>query len=274
MKEKGPFFAVPRTTLETSEGPAEFPILYYDTSVVVALFMVDRDAADAEVRDQGLRLAMTRGGSSVAFIAGYDYRVTSIGPYFEVGIAIPVVPADAPSGNRWPQVLRDVDSKGRDLGYHVLHLPVSTAAANAAGREVWGLPKFVTSMDVRHSGRDVLVRVDDPTGGEPIMELSGRAGIGVPAPSLPIVLYSELHDAMLRTTVNVRGGNALRAGGGVALRIGDGQHPMAQTLRRLGMDGARPLSLLTTHDFQSRLNLGSPVGAVAESASRSGQVTS
>ncbi len=264
MKQKGPFFAVPRTTLETSEGPAEFPILYYDTSVVVALFMVDREAADAEVRAQGLRLAMTRGSSSVAFIAGYDYRVTSIGPYYEVGLAIPVVPADARAGGRWQQTLRDVDSQGRDLGYHVLHLPVSTATADAAGREVWGLPKFVTSMDVRHSGRDVLVRVDDPAGGEPIMELSGRAGIGVPAPSLPIVLYSYLDDAMLRTTVNVRGGNTLRAGGGVQLRIGDSTHPMAETLRRLGLDGKRPLSLLTTHDFQSRLNLGTPIGAAAE----------
>lgn len=270
MADKQPFFAVPRTTLETSEGPAEFPILYYDTSVVVALFSIDRDAAAAEVADQGLRPALTRSGSSVVFLAGYDYRVTSIGPYYEVGVAIPVVPVDAPSGNRWHQVLRDEEGPGRDLGYHVLHLPVSTAAANAAGREIWGLPKFVTGMDVRHSGREVLVRVDEPDGSGRIMELAGRAGPGIPAPSLPIVLYSTLDGQMLRTTVNVRGGNSLRPGGTVRLRIGDSGHPMAQTLRRLGMHNKRPVSLLTTHDFQSRLNLGVPIGADATTSRSSG----
>jgi len=83
MTAKEPFFCVPRSTRQTSEGPAEFPIFYYDTSVVMAALFVDRAAADAEIRGKGLRLAMTRGNRSVAVLAGYDYRTTVIGRYFE-----------------------------------------------------------------------------------------------------------------------------------------------------------------------------------------------
>ncbi len=259
MRTDEPFFSVPRTVRETSEGPVELPILYYDTSVIISMFLVDRDAAEAEVRAAGLRPALSRGGRTIAVLASYDYRATTVGPYFEVGLAIPVVPMDAPSGQRWLQALAGEESARRDLGYHVLHLPVSTAAANAAGRELWGLPKFVTSMDVRLHGGEVLARVDDPDGGEPVMELEGRAGVGIPGPMLPIVLYSHVDGHMVRTTVNARGGNVMRTGGSVRLSVGSGGHPMARTMHRLGLAGARPIGLLTTHRFQSRLNLGVPV---------------
>lgn len=261
MSEKRPFFSVPRTTEQTSEGPVECPILYYDTSVVMGAFLVDRTAADSIVSQHGLRLALSRGDHTVAVLAGFDYRATSIGPYYEVGLAIAVVPEEAPPGDRWKQILSDPESLGRDLGYDVLHLPVSTAVANAGGRELWGFPKFVTSIDVRHSGRDILMRVDDPDGSGSIMLLEGRAGVGAPAPTFPLVLYPRLNGQMLRTTVNARGGNSLRSAGSLRVRVGGGDHPMAQTMRQLGLDGARPLAVLTTHRFQSRLNLGVPIGS-------------
>jgi hypothetical protein len=105
------------------------------------------------------------------------------------------------------------------------------------------------------------------------MAIEGQAGVvGVPSPTLPIVLYSRLEGTLLRTTVNARGGNTLRTAGSVRLSIGGSAHPMAQTLHRLGMDGASPLSVLTTHRFQSRLNAGAslgPLAATAETATRS-----
>lgn len=255
-----PFFAVPRTAHPTSAGPVDLPIFYYDTSYVVSLFVVDRAAAEAQVRHEGLRPALTWQNRAVAALASYDYRVSTVGPYFEVGLAIPVVPEDAPAGDRWGQVLRNEEDPKRDLGFAVLHLPVTTEAANVAGREIWGLPKFVTAIDVHHSGPTMSVRVDDPDTAEPIMTLDGRAGVGVPSPALPVMLYSHLDGQLLRTTVNGRGANTVYAGGGLRLRVGASQHPMAQTMRSLGMDGLTPWLTLTTHSGQSRLNQGTPVG--------------
>lgn len=256
---KSPFFAVPRSAQATSAGPVELPILYYDTSHVLAFFFVDRAAAERHVQHQGLRVALSWRGRTLIALAGYEYRNSTVGPYFEVGLAIPVVPEDAPPGERWLQVLRDEEDFRRDLGFHVLHLPVTTEAANIAGRDIWGLPKFVTAIDVQHCGRAVSVRVDDPDGGEPIMTLGGHAGPGVPAPALPVVFYSRLDEQMLRTTVNGRGRNTMSAGGALTLRVGASRHPMADTMRDLGLDGRAPAMVLTTHSAQSRLNRGTPI---------------
>lgn len=257
-----PFFAHPRTTLPTSEGEVDFPILYLDTSILVAGFWVDAAAAAACIKGQGLRLAMTLGSRAMMMLAFYNYRVTTVGPYNEVGIAIPVVPENSPAGTRWMQALTDVDSPRRDLGYYVVHLPVTTAAANAAGREAWGLPKFVTPIDFMLQGNDVAMRVRNPerpdAPGAAICELSGRMGLGVPGPSIGVVLYSQLDGQKLRSTVNVRGGGDLHLPGSLRLNVGSSVHPMARTLRELGLDGARPVWLSATHKFQSRLNLGRP----------------
>ncbi len=262
MGQPEPFFSVPRTTKETSEGPVELPILYYDTTSVVAGFFGDRDAAAAAVAPLGLRPALTRKDKSAVFIAGYDYRLTTVGPYFEVAIAIPVVTADAPKKFRWNQMLADVD-RGRDLAFHILHLPVSTPAANAAGRDIWGFPKFVTEMDVQANRRDILVSVNDPASDEQIMHLGGKVGRSLPAPALSLLLYSELDGNLIRSTANVRGVNKLYPTNRLRLSVGASKHPMAQTLRDLDLDGAKPWNLMATHRFQSRLNDGVPVGTVA-----------
>lgn len=259
IEHQSSFFAVPRAARPTSGGPVDLPILYYDTSYVMALFFADRAAVERLVGDDGVRPALTRGGRAVVALAGYDYRDSTVGPYFEVGLAIPVVPAGARRGERWLQVLRNEENPRRDLGFHVLHLPVTTPAADVAGREIWGLPKFVTGIDVRHVGRDIAVRVDDPAGGEPIMTLDGRAGPGVPSPALPVMLYSRLGGNLLCTTVNGRGRNTAYPGGRLRLRIGDSTHPMAATMRGLGLDGGKPWLVLAADAAQSRLNAGIPV---------------
>lgn len=137
---------------------------------------------------------------------------------------------------------------------------IATAAANAAGRDIWGLPKFVTPIKVDHHGRMIDVSVDDPDGGEPIMSLFGRAGLRVPSPQIPVMLYSPHEGQMLRVTVNGRGPSTTYAGGKVRLKVGSGTHPMAESLRSLGMDGLTPFAIQTTHASQSRLNKGVPIG--------------
>ena len=261
MSRKSPFFAVPRSAQPTSTGPVDLPILYYDTSYVMAMFLVDRAAAEAHVRDEDLRPALGWGNRSVVALAGYEYRASTVGPYFEVALAIPVVPKDAPAGQRWLQVLRNEENFERDLGYRVLHLPVTTEAADVAGRDIWGLPKFVTPIDVQHSGRSISVRVDDPDAGEPIMTLDGQAGIGFPSLALPVMFYSRLDGQLLRSTVNGRGGTTMYTGGNLRLRVGVGGHPMAATMRGLGLDGLKPWMVMTTHRAQSRLNRGVPIGS-------------
>jgi len=144
----------------------------------------------------------------------------------------------------------------RRVAAYVLDLPVTTVLANAAGRELWGYPKFVTPIEFRLDGRDVDTAVKEPGGTDDLCRLAGRLGRGVPAPPLSLVTYTRLDGALLRTHVDVRGRVMLRTRGSLVLRVGASKHAMAEHLRTLGLDGARPLLAMATERFQSKLHAG------------------
>lgn len=258
-----PFFDVPRTSVQTSQGPVQLPILYRKTRNLNAFFMVD----DWRVREvlrhragDALVPACTWGGRALVGLACYEYQDTSVGPYNELGLALAVVPRGVKPGLRhWLQALQDVERPGHELGFHVLHLPVTTPMACAAGREIWGLPKFITPIRYGRSQGDVDMVLADPQALRPddhLLRLSGRLGPSLPAPPMSVALYTALDQQWQRATVNVRGGVRLHAPGSVRLSIGPCDHPMVHTLRALALDGARPLCVTDTQAFQSRLNQG------------------
>lgn len=256
-RSNDPFFNVPREQRPTSEGMVDFPICYYETRCVQAFFRCPLPAVTASLHGTGLRPGQVLGREAIVAMAFFEYTDTSIGPYNEVGIAVPALPLPSRSGSRWLELLRDVDNPCRELGFNVLHLPVSTVAACAAGREIWGYPKFVSDIPFRLDGRDLDSGVTDPVQtNQSICRIYGRMGPGLPGPTLSLLLYSQVEQQRLRATVNVRGNTRLHLPGSVRLQLGQSHHPMHQTLRQLGLDGAKPLLLSVTRHFQSRLNLG------------------
>jgi hypothetical protein len=88
------------------------------------------------------------------------------------------------------------------------------------------------------------------------MDLSGYLGVGIPGPSLSLVVYTQCKQQWLRTAINVRGGGRLHAGSGMKLHVGASAHPMARTMISLGLQGASPMIVTYTSKFQSRLNGG------------------
>lgn len=256
--QKDPFFQVPRTIRATSEGDVEFPILYYDVSTLIALFFVEYDRAAAKLADMALRPALTYGKKAVAALAFFEYRKTSIGPYNEVGLAIPALPPHLPRPlSTWLDLYSRLDT--RRVGFHILDLPVTSRAAWSAGREVWGYPKFVTEIPFQLGDAAFHGEVTDPDRHSPIVTLSGKLGWGMPAPPLSMVLYSCLDGRKLRAVVNVRGSVRARRAGGLRLCIGDSEHIMAKNLRDLGLHDQQPFLVMDTHRFQSRLNLGEEI---------------
>lgn len=250
-----PFFQYPRTTFATSEGNVELPILYYDDSQVLALFLVDYDRAQAMVRGEGMEAARFVGGKALVGVAFYEYRQTSIGVYNEVGVAIAVVPA----GTRSPSfpllsMMRSLD-KG-SVGFFIVDLPVTTAAACAAGREIWGYPKFVTPIRFALKGERFSGTVTDPESEVDLLELAGDTGAGIPGPLLDLILYSRRSGALLRTLVNTRGGGLICLPGTMRLKVSGSAHAMARRLVALGLDDAMPAVVMRSDRLQLRLNAG------------------
>jgi hypothetical protein len=253
------FFDVERTLHRTSAGLVELPILYYDASNVVALFEVEPRGATTLLEGTGLEPALVRGGRALVGLSFYAYRRTTVGVYNEVGTAIMarrrgergVLPALA-------EML--VPPSRRSVGAWVVDLPVTTEAACAAGRELWGYPKFVTGIDFALDGDAFESAVHDPGGGPEICGIAGRMGRGLRVPSMSIVTYSKLDDVLVRTHVDVRAPTRARGPGDVRVRVGAPTHRMAENLRTLGLDGARPKLLVVTERFQSLLHAGRRAG--------------
>lgn len=248
-----PFFQYPRNVVSTSEGNVTMPILYYDNSQMIAFFWIDCDKAQALLSD-GLEVVRF-GRKALAGLAFYSYRQTSIGSYNEVGTAIACVPKGTPVP-RFPllSLLKPLDKSV--VGFNVIDLPVTTPAACAAGREIWSYPKFVTPIDFSLKAGRFDGAVHDPAGGEPLCNFVGNIGLGIPAPLINLILYSVHKGDMLRTLVNIRAKGRMCLPGSLRVRIGASPHRMAENLRAMGLQNAKPAFVAHTRGLQLRLNSG------------------
>ena len=257
-RRSDPFFNVPKTTVNTTEGEVQLPICYFDASHYMALFRVDAARAGAQLQGVPLEPVLVS-RKAVAILSFFKYRDTALGPYHEVGLALLVTPrGQAPALGSFNDLLQQ--TRNEALGSYVLDLPVTTAPAKAAGCEIWGYPKFVAQLPIDLDGDGFRAEVLDPDGRR-IMKLAGQRGhiLPEPLPGMALVTYSMHRGQMLRTRVEIRASCATSGGGSLTLAVGDSPHSMARNLADLGLDGQTPKLLQTTEDFQSLLFGGQPM---------------
>ena len=112
------------------------PIRYFDVQCLVATFLAEPDRAAELLRGTGLQAVSQEDGRRSSTLYCIEYRKTDIGPYNEVGLTVlALAPGDPIPAN------------------YVVDLPVTTAVANRAGREIWGYNKFVAAIDVKSDGK-------------------------------------------------------------------------------------------------------------------------
>ncbi len=249
------FFQVDQSTVTTSEGDVALPMLFFDASLVLSLFHVDAanltDALDGV--GVGVEPALDWKGRGIVGLAFYEYRDASIASYNEVGLAAQVVrKGDSPP--RFPLVDMVRGPRSRKSYNHLFHLPVTTQSANAAGREIWGFPKFVAEIPFTVDGPRFEGSVLEPAGGPPILKYSGSRGTGLSLPGMDLCLYTELDGRPMETVVDTNYKGHTGTGGNMTLEIGESDHPMAQTLRKLDLAGKKPFLTHIAEGFRSRLN--------------------
>ena len=242
--------------VSTSQGEVELPIRYWDVSTAAAVFRVPAEPAAELTAHLGVT-PVRIGDHALAGLVFYEYRRTSVGVYNEVGLTVVGAPPHVPRWRLPADPLRAV--RRRDVGWAVLDLPVTTERANAAGREIWGYPKFVTDIPIRFAPHAFHGQVRDPDGDGEILTLEGALGSGAPGPRLDVLTYTRHEGETWRTVVDVRGRFRIHRGRTLQLRVGDSSHGMAQRLRALGLDEASPTALLVTHEWRSLLHAGAPL---------------
>jgi hypothetical protein len=230
----------------------DLPIMYYRDDSFMSIFPAAYAAVRAALPSQELYPATLPDGRATVAVIAFNYHDTSIGPYGEVGIAIPCT-LRRPAPVLLPLAL---EARYPGWGGFVLHLPVTSRVARDGGRVIYGYTKFVADMDFDRLPAYQRVRLSED--GRHILTLSvQQCGLTV-KDNRPLVTYSVLDGQLLRTTVPTRAvyqlGLGPRSG---RLELGD--HPVAEELRRMGVSG----TALVTKNYLARFGIlpaGDPVG--------------
>ena len=238
------FSAVGRSAVQTSAGPCDLPIFYKDTSFLTLIYRVD-PAAAAPLVDPAFEPWVVL-GKGLVLLCLFDYRTTTIGPYGEIGLgALVKRRATSPSLLRAALDMR----KEKDAGLFIFNLLVLTAKACAAGRELWGYPKYVTPIDASFTAAGARIAL----GSELVVTMGPSRGLSTRG--LPFVLFSVNEGRVPRTIVDVD--NQVRWGGAATAEVaitGDG--PTSRTVKALGLDRAKPALAFRTDAMRSILPAG------------------
>lgn len=180
-----------------------------------ASFAVPTAAAQRVVAPAGLELARLPGGRSMLSLAFIRYIDGDLDPYNEVAVAFLV--AD-PTG-------------GKGKGAYIHRLPVNQEFTCAAGREIWGFPKFVTPIEINEESRAdrAVLTVDDAMA----LTMTLRRGIPAPMRSTALDAFSFREGLLRRTRWELRGSASRMRFGGARVELGTGE--IADELRGLGL---------------------------------------
>lgn len=227
-------------------GAARFdlPIRYYRDDSFMAIFSAAYEPVCALLPSLDLYPVRLPGNRAAVAIIAFNYLDTSIGPYGEVGIAIPCTYLN-PAPPLLPILLED---KWAGWGGFVLHLPVTSIVARDAGRGIWGYAKFVADMDFEK--RPAYQRVRLAEGGADILTLTVRqSGIAI-KDNRPLITYSVRDGRLLKTVVPSRAVYqvGLTPGCGV-VELGD--HAIAHQLRDLDLSS----TALATKNYLARYGI-------------------
>ena len=211
------------------------PIRYFDVQCLVATFLTDLDRAAGLLKSTGLQAVSQEDGKAVVLLYCIEYRITDIGPYNEVGLTVlAAAPGDPIPAN------------------YVVNLPVTTAVASRAGREIWGYNKFVAAIDVKSDGKNFSTILRD-TDAEMIGSLEGRRGASVPTPPTDVLTFTLHQGRLIKTVIRVLTPSSSSSGENFVFKIGTSSHPMTSNLRTVALDGARPVLVHYTDPFQALL---------------------
>jgi len=199
-------------------------------------YLVPADAAQRLVDPTGLEVAGPVPGRALVALAVCRYDDTDLDPYHEVAVSFVVRLHDAPARASASQRVREFATGA--IGAYIHRLPVDQEFTCAAGRDIWGFPKWVTSIDIdeappgtRRAGSGTTVRLVDD--GAHVLTLTMASGGRIRLPSQAPPSYSFADGVLRRTEWTTSSSGTTGRPGGATLVLGD--HPMADELRSLGL---------------------------------------
>ena len=253
-----PFFQVPQHAVMTSLGPAQLPLMFKEGDYSIFLFVVSKHKVESLLQGTGLRPAVTFGNRTFAALILGHYSITSFKPFRFASLAIST---EREFGFRptspWKEIFSRADH--RHMGFYFLNCLLDNQEMVTMGREIWGFPQSFSNIQLAIEASRSRSHVECA---HTRKSLFGLDSVGLRfwrMSALEFTMFSVRGNQILRTLFNTRCDLDMSFPLRFRLHLGDGQHPMVQNLRLLGLDKRRPFVCLSTNQFQGRIHEGSVV---------------
>ena len=211
---------------------------FYDVSERRLNYFVDYNRVLTMLEGTGLLPCKFFNGKAMVSIVFFQYRKVTIPAYDEVAITIVVRPKMLPDPS--PYITKILFKKRGaswgNMGAYILEMPVTVPEARAAGREIWGYPKFLTKIPNKLDGRKFEFSVLDPDTGKDIVSIKGETGIGIPTKSFDLVCFNNYRDSIWKIIVDADAWYTNARAKKLVMHVGDSNHRMARNLRDLGLE--------------------------------------
>jgi Acetoacetate decarboxylase (ADC) len=258
---KSDFFDVPLTDYTISTGVVQLPVFYQRLAMRAINYFVDYDRVLPILKGTGLLPVRFFNRKVLATLTFFNYQEVSLTAYDEVVLSVSVYPEalGKPSMPTFKLLFAKNEKSWKNMGVYVVEMPVTIPEARAGGREIWGYPKFLTQITSEVSPERFRFAVLDPETQEPIVDVKAEVGRGFSAKPFAMITFGNFQDKILRTVVDADGRVRHCRCKGVEVKVADTKHRMAENIRALGLDTAKPFSIMTSDYLRTKLNPGKPV---------------
>jgi Acetoacetate decarboxylase (ADC) len=193
-----PFFkGAPRKTFDMAGEPVEFPILYYDLRMIHVVFNVKNDALKKLLPHSNYKPIEIWPGTGMLGITAFEYLDTSIGPYNEIAIGIPI---KFPPSFAFPGLSAISMLQKKLFSVYIHHLPVTTEIALKGGIYFYNFPKFLSEISFKDEGQNLEVTLKEK--GEMILKLKSRKLPLDGSSKLTFYTYSIKDKVVMRSLVD------------------------------------------------------------------------
>ena len=160
MKDDDFFKDTPRKTLDMEGQSIEFPILYYDFRFMNCIFSVKIERLKQILPHENFSPIQIRPGIGMLSICAFEYHDTSIGPYNEVAISVPI---NFPPASYLGKHTALSTMRQNIFPVYIYQLPVTTEIARDGGVYFYNYPKFLAKIDFfdREDSTEITLREGD-----------------------------------------------------------------------------------------------------------------
>jgi hypothetical protein len=222
------FEDVEQHPVEITGGACDVPILYRDIFAVAGVFTAPTLVLKELLPTSKLVPAEIFPGKGLLGFMALDYRDSTLGPYKEFAIMVPVRYRPRFNLPALP-VLRMAASLSFEV--FIWQLPLTSEAGLHAGIDIWGFPKFLADIDFSTDDKAVSCKLSE--GGEHICTLDVNKNPARTKTFFDYTLYSVKDGELLRTQVRGISGSYGRSFKPGAAHLSLGEHSLSRSIREI-----------------------------------------